>query len=134
MRAATPSPIGALAIACATLPCSAPSTAGLMAIRASTNNTIKDALRCLAGPASECIATGHIDRVGCRTDIERATRYARQASLNLVELWPDALQLIERHQAEIETLTEALLARGRLDGQQIDTLIGGGWISPRWAI
>jgi hypothetical protein len=41
--------------------------------------------------------------------------------------------LIDRYQADIDIVAEALLVGGRLDGEQIKQLIGGGWSSPNWA-
>ena len=43
--------------------------------------------------------------------------------------WPRALALIDHYRDDIETAAAALLRRGELDAQQIEAMIGGGWMA-----
>jgi hypothetical protein len=97
------------------------------------NTHHKLAICALAGPASEYRATRRVDQHCCKTDLQRAARHARDAGIPVQTLWTMALQLVDRYSREIDTVADALRARGQLDGAQIDRVLGRGcWRPFRW--
>jgi hypothetical protein len=93
---------------------------------------IVSAICCLSGAAAEAVFIGRGYGNGCGQDIEDARRYLAGTNRSISDIWPRTLTLIRRYADDIELVANALLSRGRLDGDEFERVIERSWSSPRW--
>jgi hypothetical protein len=105
-------------------------TYGLARVR--TDTPLRAALRSLCGPASEFAFSEQVSSAHCDTDLRTARGHASATGLPFGALWAAACSIVAQHEGDIVILAAALAERGRLDADEIEALIGGGWASPRW--
>jgi hypothetical protein len=97
-------------------------------IRRRSNDPVKLAICCLAGPAGEYLFTGRrLSRSNVGQDLDNAANHLRGTGVCVRDLWPKALALVRRYEPEIRTVAQELFWRGRLNGVDIECLIGGGF-------